>query len=225
MPSEGVASVTYSSGLPTLSQLRELVYVPLRDSERTFVEAWTVDALLNEAYLDLNARLRLYQKSATGTTSATGTVAYPTDLVEMIDFWIGSVRPEFMDDDSFKSFSVPATSTPYGVGGYATTIARVFNQTIETYPALTSTAYTLEYVARPTLMTADSDTPTQLTRELVPRIVSYARAYAKWQEGEQADGDRYWQIYEEGLPGRPRMKNRMRPQTMTLIPDVGPFDA
>ena len=223
---EGVAgaSAVNNTQLKSLVQLRELVYVPLRDTERSFVESWFVDAMLNEAYLDLNARLRLYQQVDTGTTTATGTIAYPSDMIEPTALWItdaqsNALELQFVDDKVFNSWARPGNNTP------AAYIARVFSQTIETYPALESLAYRLEFIARPAALAQDTDTPTAIHPELEPRLVNYAIAKAKWQEGEVQEGNQYMAMYEAGLPGPPRMTNNVRPARLTLIPEPGPFDA
>lgn len=220
---EGVVSGSQSfSQLKTLAQLRALVYAPLRDSERSFVESWFVDAMLNEAYLDLNARLRLNQETDTGTTSATGTVPYPSDLVEVVNFWItdsdGAYIPYYIvDNEKYLSWQRPGFDTPH------INIARVWNGSIETYPVAVSLGYTLEFIGRPASMVLDTDTPALIDPEMTPRLVAYARAYAKWQEGEVTEGNQYMAQYEQGLPGSPRMTNKIRPAPMQLIPAPGPF--
>lgn len=219
---EGVPAVTEVTGqLKNLEQLRALVYVPLRDNERDFVEPWFVDAMLNEAYLDLNARLRIKRKTATGSSSASGVITIPTDFVEEIDLWFDdpAIQPEFTSDGVFNSYAKRGFSTPVHY------LARVFGNTIETYPEIASAAYTLEYVARPVEMAVDTDTPVELLPEMTPRLVNYATAKAKWQEGEVEEGNQYMAQYEAGLPGPPRMTNYLRPAPMTMFPAPGPFDA
>ena len=215
-----VADVNLTS-LKNLGQLRELVYVPLRDNERSFVEPWFVDVMLNEALLDLNARLRIKRLSATGTSDADGVLTVPTDFVEVLDLWFDNpaIQPELTSDSVFNSYAKRGFSSP------ANYLARVFGATIETYPEIASADYTLEYVARPVLLDADTDRPTDLSPEMTPRLVAYAQAKAKWQEGETEEGNQYMAMYEAGLPGAPRMTNYLRPAPMTMFPVSGPFDA
>jgi hypothetical protein len=222
---EGVAGGAQGVGLlPSLVMLRNLVYVPLRDAEQSFVEPWFVDAMLNEAYLDLNARLRINKKVATGTTSSTGTIAIPTDLVEHQNLFVEETPVQIVDDDLYKSYERTG-NTAYGQADAAVVLARLnyFSSVIETWPQVVSSAYVWEYVARPGEMEAESDTPAKLTKELCPRLVSYARAHAKWQEGEEAEGSKYMALYEQGLPGAPREAFRRNPAPMALIPEPGPF--
>lgn len=220
---EGIPDVTdvNVTSLKNLGQLRELVYVPLRDGERTFVEPWFVDAMLNEALFDLNARLRIKRATATGTSSAAGVITVPTDFVEVLDLWFDNpaIQPELTSDGVFNSYAKRGASTPSNY------LARVFGATIETYPEIASAAYTLEYVARPTMLDLDTDRPTDLSPEMTPRLVAYAQAKAKWQEGETEEGNQYMAMYEAGLPGSPRMTNYLRPAPMTMFPAAGPFDA
>ena len=221
---EGVVAGTQAaSALPSLVTLRARVYAVLRDSDRSYIEPWFVDQLLNEAYLDLNARLRLKKVTATGTTSTTGTVAYPSDLIEVQNFWIEGIEPGFVDDDTFLSYAQRG-AVPYGGGGFASTLARVNGTTIETYPILAWMDYELEYVGRPTEMVQENDTPSALTIELVPRIVSFARAHGKFAEGEGEEGAAYMAMYEQGLPGSPREMFRRRVGPMSLIPEPSTFD-
>jgi len=224
MPGEGVLAGAASPGLlPPLVQLRARVYAPLRDSDMSYIEPWWVDQLLNEAYLDLNARLRLKKLTAVGTTSSTGTLPYPTDLVEVQNLWIEGLTPGFVDDDTFLSFSERG-AIPYGAGGEATTLARPNGDVIETFPAVTFGDYALEYVARPAEMEAEDDVPTYLTLELVPRIVNFARAHGKFAQSEAEEGASYMAMYEQGLPGSPREAFRRRVGPMSMIPEPGPFD-
>lgn len=206
-----------SAWLPTLLQLRERVFSRLRDSERVFVTESEVDHYINEAYMDLNARLRLNRTSVDGTSSTTGTITYPSDLVEVEALWFDDTPVQFVNDETFNSYALTGVE-PF------TYIARAVGSTISTYPALISLAYTLEYVARPTMLTVDADQPTVLTPELAMRLPWYAIAEAKWKESEPVEAERYMQQYVEGLPGRPRMAHRMRPAPVTLNVEPGPFD-
>ena len=209
---EGVAVVAQAGAtLPTLSRLRSLVYAPLRDDERSFVEPWFVDAMLNEAYIDIVARLRLKPTEISASTSAGGLITVPADYIELIDLWIGTDPVGFVTDPNFQFFAVQQNS----IDGI---IARMDGQsTIETYPAQASKSYTLRYAARPTEMIADGDTPLSISRELCPRIVNYARAHAKWQEGMNDEGDRYMGLYEQGLPTSPRDQFKLRPAAPDLF--------
>lgn len=215
---EGVATVTQAAAsLPTLGRLRQLVYAPLRDDERSFVEPWFVDALLNEAYIDIVARLRLKPTEVTSTTSASGTITVPTDFIEVIDLWVGTEKVDFVPDPTFQFFAVPGAHVD-------TIIARMDGQsTIETYLPQVSKSYTLRYAARPAEMTVDTDTPSAISRELCPRIVNYARAHGKWQEGEIDEGNQYMAQYEQGLPTAPRDQFKLRPAAPDLFVVDVPF--
>ncbi len=215
---EGVAVVTQSSpNLPTLSRLRSLVYAVLRDDERSFVEPWFVDAMLNEAYIDIVARLRLKPTEVSSTTTAGGLITVPSDYIEPIDIWVGTEKVDFVPDPTFQFFAVPGAAIE-------TIIARMDGQsTIETYPVQISKTYTLRYAARPTELIADSDQPVSISRELCPRIVHYARAHAKWQEGMEDEGAKYMALYEQGLPTAPRDQFKLRPAAPDLFVVDTPF--
>jgi hypothetical protein len=204
-----------------LQDLRRRVFSVLRDSEKSFTEDQDVEDLLNEAYLDLTARLRLLRKEATGTTSSTGTVALPTDFIEPVWFSVlpssssdNHVVVEFTDDAVFDSWRL-SESEPSNVLG------RIYNGTIETYPVVVSLAYTLRYVYTPTTLDSVGDSPL-IPAELQVRMVNYARAHCKYKEGEMAEGDRYLSMYEDGLPTAPLGARRERPGpfNLTLVPGV-----
>jgi len=221
--SEGVVAGSQSfSQLKTRAQLRELVYAGLRDENHAFTQEWFVNAMLNEAYLDLNARLRLSQDTDTGTTSSTGTIPEPADLVEVVNLWITDANDSFVkiyvvDSEKYLSWARPGGNAPY------VNIARVWNNVIDTYPAQESLDYTLEFISRPASMDLDTDTPSVLDPEMQARLVMYARAHAKWAEGMTQEGNQDMAVYEQGLPGSPRMTNKLRPAPMQLIPEPGPF--
>lgn len=206
-----------SAALPTFLEMQTSVYAVLRDSEQAFITLAEVKGFLNEGLLDLNARLRLKQTAATGTTSSTGTITLPDDFYESISLWIGSTPVQFVTDGVFESYSMPASVTP------AAQLGRIFDNAVETYPVQASEDYTWRYVERPTELSDDSDLPTDLTPELCRRVVDYARAEAKLKEGELNEYQIYRSRYEDGLPGPPRADYRMKPVSLNLIPEPGPF--
>lgn len=226
MSSEGIVEGLTQVGagaqdaLCTFLDLREQVFGLTRDTERLFVTENMVNNWLNEAYLDINARLRLLQAEATGTTDSNGFIPFPSDFVEMITLWIGDNPAFVVDDTVFESYSEPGLITLQDK-----ILVRAFSSNFETYPATNGLDYTLRYVARPTLMVEDEDQPTAITPELCPRLWKYAIAEARRKEGETQDAEMYMNEYLEGLPGRPRVQHRMRPAPVSLLPEPGPFDA
>lgn len=223
---EGITdnSAAAAGGLPNLAKLKELVYGPIRDSGHEYVEPWFVKDMLNEAYVDLNARLRLNKATATGTSEVDGEVPIPDDFVELESLWLADTPTTFVDDDTYLGYKHYGV-LPYDILDVSVLLSRV-NVGIgkfETYPAAASTAYTLEYVARPVLLDGEADIPSKLTRELIPRIVNYARAQAYWQDSKESEGARCMALYEQGLPGAPREAFRRRPYSFSLIPEPGPY--
>lgn len=219
---EGVATLGVGSGvagLCTLTDLREGVFDFLRDTDRVFITEAMVTKWLNEAYKDLNSRLRLLQASANGTTSATGTFAPPSDFVELISLWFTDVPATIVDDTVFESYSEPAIHSLDN----DVVLVRFFAGNFETYPAVVSHNYKLRYVARPANMSNPLDQPTALTPELCVRLRKYALAEAYSREGEDQRSSIVLTEYLEGLPGRPRAGHRMRPAPVSLIPAPGPF--
>ena len=194
-----------------LTALQNDVYAALRDSERVFTSVATVTSWLNEAYLDLCARLGVPQVTATGSTGSDGTIALPTDLLEVKRLYIGAQTLTWVDSEVFLSYSVPEIIPN-------STIYRIWNEVIETWPVAETQAYVLEYLGTPTAMAAGTDTPTELPPELHLRLVAYARAQAKIAEGELEEADRFMAQYERGLPDLPRATWRHVPGPITLLP-------
>jgi hypothetical protein len=202
--------------MATFSKMKASVYAVLRDSEKTFVADAQVGEWLNEAYLDLCARLRINRKEATGTLDANGKVAKPANYLELQFI---AVKPSgedryieltFVDDDVFNSYELSG-SVP-GVP-----IARVFDGYIETYPKQASALYKMRYVAKPTVLDKAGDEPV-IPEELHIRMVNYARAHAKYQEGEGSEGDRYYMMYSEGLPSATLGVIGERPGPLNITP-------
>src|SRR5512134_1267731 len=109
-----------------LGQMREMVREAVRDANGNFVKDWELDGWVNEAYADLAARLRLFQKQTTG--SVTGGLAVPADLVEIQVYRVGSQEVEFVDDDTFWAYQDEGSDVSHPLG-------RIFNKVIETYPS------------------------------------------------------------------------------------------
>ncbi len=212
--------------MATLAQLETAVFAVLRDDQKSFVLNSEVDTWLNESYLDLAARLRLTVKEKTGTTAADGTIALGTDAADFIELrWLkvtpssGSTAEErltYVDDDVYDSYK--DTETVPG-----TDIFRIFAGKIETYPVQVSRPYRMRYVFKPTALSAGADVPA-IPEELHIRLINYARAQAKWKEGDSLEGDRYFAFYERGLPDAPRASRRERPGPFSMVPVPGVFD-
>lgn len=211
--------------MATLTQILSRVRLMLRDSESAFVTDAQITEWANEAQLDLNARLGILRKAATGTTSATGTVAsMPSDFISLESFVVRDpldntkeVNPEFTSDDIFYSYKNSDTIP-------GNTLARIFNGVLETYPAVVSAPYTLEYVFKPVALAAGGDI-SALPEELHIRLINYARAHAKWMESETTEGNTYMALYEAGLPAMaPNAIFRERNQPKGFLPDPSYWD-
>lgn len=195
-----------------LEALKRRVYAALRDSEKAFIDDQYVEDWLNDAYLDLCARLRKPEATATGTTDANGEITLPTDFIEPKRLFVGGTRITWTDPDVYTSYSYPGADP--GV-----TIYRIWDDTIETYPAQASTAYVLEYTAKPTIMEDNGDSPSDLPEELHIRLVYYAQAQAKYVEAEITEGNLLMAQYERGLSDLPRAGQRSVGGPIALIPD------
>ena len=66
------------------------VYSVLRDSDRQFVVLADVKRWINQAYLDIVARLSLLVKRQDSVTSSTGEVTLPADFIKLEQFSVDS---------------------------------------------------------------------------------------------------------------------------------------
>ncbi len=210
--------------MPTLEQIRNRVYSVIRDSDKAFVIPESVDDWVNEACLDVAIRLQLTKQQTTGTTSATGTIALPADFVKSLTLTAllsssdaEQTRIEFVDDDIYDSWRLAEATPPAGAFG------RIFGSNIETYPNVVSMAYTLRYLYAPATLDSNADVP-DLPVEQHIRLVNYARAHAKYQEGELDEGDRYMGLYQAGLPAPPSSYSRQHPGPFSLTPAPSYWD-
>lgn len=205
-----------------LTELRSRVRTVVEDSSGAYVTEGEIDDWLNEAQLDLAARLKLLQAElsstmgAAGTSVANGTIDLPSGFVSAISLRFSTSDVEFVDDDYFWGASDES-------GSLSNPIARVFNDKIEIYPAAESgTAFKLRYTKKPTDLSAGADIPA-LPEELHKKMVRYAQAHARLKEGYEGQHDRYMAMYEQGLPPlNPRSRTIPGPMVMTMAP--GPWD-
>lgn len=206
-------------GLCTLYELKESVFDFLRDTERIFITEEAVTRWLNEAYSDLNSRLRLRQEAVLGTADADGLVVPPAGFLEPISLWFGDIPVQMVDDTVFESYREPGILYLES----DVILCRFFGNQFETYPAQIDEDYKLRYVATVEALVDDSDQPTALTPELCVRLRKYALAEAWTKEGDAQLSAAAMSEYLEGLPGRTRLMHRMRPGPVNLIPAPGPF--
>jgi len=217
LPAAG--SPSYNS---TLKQLRDRVYMTLRDSDHQFMTPEMIDYFLTEGYLDICARLRLNKAEVSSTTTSDSKIPFPTGYIEVDQegLTLGTRIASEVTSDQFDSYAVPGNTVDY-------IIYRIFNGNIELYStSLTTanTAYKLRYVKIPTKPSVDSDVFSVLPAELEVRLVNYARAHARYVSGDMDDGDRYMAIYRAGIPDYPRASQRFGHGPAQMVPMPGVFD-
>jgi hypothetical protein len=199
-----------------LGELREAVYLQLRDSAQEFVTPEQVDAWINEGLRDLAQRWAgLYGEEAGVTTD--GAVAIPDDLIRPMSLRLGTddVNFDVTQDEWFGMHDSSMMPVP--------TAGRVFGNSIELYPPPTDgTAFVLRYVRMPEALADEADVP-ELPLELHDKLVQFATARGLYKEREDALADRYRQEYEHGLPRRTLGAFR-KAQPPTFRFEPGPFD-
>lgn len=198
----------------TFLEMQNETYAALRDSERAFFDIDDVKAWLNEAYLDIAARLRLPEDTVTGTTDEDGLISYPSSLL---------VPRRLIVDEELMTWVTSDVFLSHQLAGTGESMFRIWDDVIETYPVADTMDYTLEFISRPTEMSGDSDTASDIPGELDPRLVFYARATAKLIEGELNEYNIWFDRYERGLPGPPRPLARSMPGPLALIPESNPL--
>ena len=204
--------------------MKTSVRAVIRDTEAQMVSDSQIGEWLNEAYLDLSARLSLLQTNEAGTTSVTSTITLPSDFVKLVSLQLDAagdgslplISPVYVPNDVFLSYAnFNEVPNEY--------IYRLYEGVIDIWPALTSTDYVLEYVKKPAALTG-TDTPA-IPEELHIKIINYARAHAKWMDGDIQEGDRYMGLYNEGIASSPEnSKARLYPGPINLVPEPNYWD-
>jgi hypothetical protein len=201
--------------LATYTEMVASVRNTLRDSEAVFITDAMIGEWINEAYRDLCARLPLLRKDATGTTSSTGTITLPADFTQLLSLRIDDasgdtfVTPVWVTDDIFLSYRSPDVIP-------GATLYRIFEGLIETWPQQESLTYFIEYIYKPTDISGSTEP--SIPEELHVKIINYARAHAKYVDGELNEGDRYMALYTENLPLAPSSMRRERPGPFDFVP-------
>ena len=197
-------------------EMRSRVRSVVRDTAGTFVTDDDINDWLEEANIDLAARLRLLQGEDTGTTTG-NSVTLPTDFIAMHTLRLGTEDDVmFTDDDVWTSYSDEAVSV-------TNTLGRIWEGAAQLYPTpADGTAYALRYYRTPVAMsdTTDSELPVSFHT----KMVNYARAHASIKDGEQSQANMYFSLYEQGLPPVSRERERLTPGPMTMRLEPGPFD-
>lgn len=203
----------------------QAVYRHIQDSQRAFVKEEDVQGWLNQALLDVDARLRFTRIEVTGTTTG-NTITLPVTavgppatvgVVEPLSLRLGTDDVVFVSDDDWNDWSDSGDSPP-------STLGRVFNGNIELYPTPgNATAYTFRYLAEPAPLVNHSDSPT-LPKHMHPKLVAFAAAEACYQDGNLALGDRKHAEYLENLPSLPTGASKLIPGPLTVGWTPGPFD-
>jgi hypothetical protein len=208
--------------LSTVAVLLQQVRIFSRDPDGTFIEDPFILAWMNEAQRDLAARLKLLDATVTGTVSA-GVITLPwaTDpqYLEMITLEIAGSKVMFVDTDMFDGYADSATTV-----GDDTIIARVFNNTVELYPApANGTAYTLVEKRLPAELTSGDDVvvlPMQLER----KIVEYCKFQAMMMLGRTDEASAWLNMYENQLPPPSTGRIGQNPVFLSTQPEATVFD-
>jgi len=204
----------------TADELIRSVQSRTRDAGGRFITQESILAWLNEAYIDLAARLSLFDEEVTATTDGGNTLAFPTDeeLVEITDLTLGDDDHCTQVDSRTWQGWRDSAETPDN------TIFRIFERQIELYPTPdTGTAVTLRYKRLPETLDENDDVhvlPSQLERKLV----EYAVAQAKMQDGDSDGALFYMGLYEDGLPNPSVGREQFHVKPLRFTHELNLFD-
>lgn len=203
--------------MTTFLDLQNRVYTHLRDSDHDFYDTDIVKGWLNDGYIELVVRLRLFRRREDAVVVTSGVATVPADLFKIEWVRNGAETLEGVSDDVFYSWQdsglTPSTSL------YRRSIDGLVTNALEIYPVPDDGTLDIAYLGYPGLMNSDDDAP-EIPQEWHPRITYYALAQAYMQKDDPTSSDRWLARFEAGLP--PMRGDMPEPFTMTI--DPGPFD-
>lgn len=207
--------------MATFVQLQNRTYAVIRDPSKVFVLLSEVKDWLNEAQLEIAARLRCIDKELSDTfADATGVEPVPADFVDIEGFRIGTADVVFVDSQSFWG----AKDESLTLEEPAAYLGRIFGGNFEVYPApAAATAYKLRYIRKPATLSGDSDVP-EIPEEWHVHMTYYATARALYKLNEEGNADRYMAMYQEGLPPKRSPRSRNRPGSRAIVVEGNAFD-
>lgn len=210
--------------MTTASDLITRALYPLRDSAQDmFVDAEFVD-YLNEAIVDLSARLRLFHEqdascTITGSVIPLSAVGAGSDVLQVR--WVTSpdgYQAIPVDPTTFKAYQIEDPTRPETDPLYS-----IWDDTIYLHPLpVNGEVWGVGYYAIPAALTTGADT-FPLARTWEAKVVRYLRAQGYYRLGEVSLGDREMSSYEQGLPLTP-LYDRNAPGSLTLTFEMGAFD-
>jgi hypothetical protein len=206
-----------------LGDLKSQVLSLVRD-DGGFITPDDIEAWVNEAQMDLAARLGISQQEVSGTTAAGFTIDLPPtpasddQVIRVTSLRLGDDDDvEFTSSDNWNAWKDEAGTPEH-------TIGRVFAGAIELYPTPeTGTDYVLRYEALPAPLANDDDV-SSLPHHLHTRLLFYARAMAYLKLSDQGNSDRFLGMYLDGLPAAELGASKLIPGPLTITREAGPFD-
>jgi hypothetical protein len=201
------------------AEMRGRVRTVVREDAGTFITDDDINNWLAEANIDLAARLELLTSVQTHTLVpiSGNEIPLPADWLKRRSLRLGTEDDvSFVDDDVFWSW-VDSAGSPSSI------LAITQKNIIYLYPTPDAgTAYSLQYYRLPVAM---SDTQTsEMPESFHVKLVNYARAHAKFKDGELDEGNNYLALYEQGLPQPSQGTERTFPGPLSMRFSPGPFD-
>ncbi len=205
-----------------LSDIKARIYYHLRDTNKDFFTDEGVEDWINDAYVDISARLGLLEREQTGTMT-TYQLAFPTqtsttELIDIREMTLGTEdHVEFVDLATWEAYKDAAAVLSH-------TLGRIFASNIELYPTpVSGTAYTLRYRYLPAALEDNTSTPA-LPLHMHVKLVYYAVAQGKYMDGDLGNADRFMSMYEQNLPQPRTGRDTKTPGPLSVTFLGGPFD-
>jgi len=203
-----------------LGDIQRRVYSHLRDAGKTFVLEEEVEDWINDAYIDLAARLRHLEMEKSDVTDGTNAInfeAFSPEVMEIQKLRLGTDTVEFVNTAVWDLWSDDGMVPDH-------TLGRVFDLKIQLYPTpANATAYKLRYAYLPSILIDLGDIP-ELPTHLHTKLVDYAIWKAKLKLGEVEEAQGFFFEYERSLPAPPVGKIRLRPHPIRVTFEAGPYD-
>lgn len=201
-----------------LREMIEDVYAEFPDDIHRDLRESSVINWINQAQRDLAARLKILQKEVAATVPASQKIPLPEDLIHMDHVLVDDTQIRIVDDAEWVGIR-DSGGLPYGGAG-----ARVYADFLEVIPRpAEGDAYILRYTYTPANLDEDTD-ESPLPEHMHHRMVDFARAQGYLRLGDQQQSVNFMELYETGLPEKPRGKERIMPGPLNLRYAPGPFD-
>lgn len=192
----------------------------IRDTGAAYISDAEILEWLNEANLEIAARLRLLVEDDTegDLTETDNYITLPANFLELIELRLGTDDVDMVSDPVWFSWS-DAGDTP------ERSLGRITQSRLYVYPTPSTWDYTIRYYRKPAALSAGADVP-EIPERLHVSLVNYARAHALLAMGESSSAETYLLLFDDALPKR-RGDDRIwpvAPKQIVPVPNIWDSD-